>query len=317
MVGHILLGIFLGIPSHIHKQLDRIFHWFQVTHIENPHSLDTEVVSQRELFKHLLSLSHVYPFAVAWSTYIVHMIVDSPSTFAVTLFLAYRYTSYITPVVVADKNQHIIGHTKSGIVVVLHFLVKRPHLSGFLSRFSSHFLDYPALILDNTFHQFGIGLIAHRLVTITTHTDSDNILSAFHSLYAFAEELVELGLVRLVVPRMIASHRFMVRRTHHHTHAVSQFPVLRIIGIESPRPHCRPHHIASQTENQFKYLLIEFTTAIACSEGILHPSRQARSFVVEEDTAEFHRWFTVSICAFHNECIIMFSYRCISPPIPG
>ena len=46
MVEHLLLCMGLGIPGHVHEQLDGIFHRLQVAHVENPHLLDAEVISQ-------------------------------------------------------------------------------------------------------------------------------------------------------------------------------------------------------------------------------------------------------------------------------
>ena len=81
MVGDGLLGVFLGIPCHIHEELDGIFHGLEVAHVQNPHALDAEVVGQRQLFEHLLSLGDVEPLGVTGCPDIVDMVVEPPTTF--------------------------------------------------------------------------------------------------------------------------------------------------------------------------------------------------------------------------------------------
>ena len=255
MVGDGLKGVFLRIPCHVHEERDGILHRFQVTHVENPHTLDAEVVGQGELFEHLLCLRDIEPLGVAGCSDIVHMIVDAPATLAAAFLLGYGHTADVAPVVVADQDHHVIGHFETCVVIVLHFFIQGPYLRGFLCRFACNFLDDFALVADDSLHQLCVGLVAHGLVAIATHTDGDDVLGALHALDAFTEELVELFLVCLVVPcspfttmtgilLMVAGHRLMVRGAHHDAHTVGQLAILRIVGIESPSPHGRPHHVA-------------------------------------------------------------------------
>ena len=220
MVCAVLLRIFLRIPRHIHKQRDRILHGFQVTNIQNPHTLNAVVVGQRELFEHLLGLSNVQPLRVTRSSHIVDMVVQSPATL-VFAFLGIGYTAHITPVVVAQQHDDVVGHTHAGIVVVEYFLIECPHLRRLLGRLLGHLLDNLTLVLHNLLQQFGICFGTHGFVTITTHTDGHHILGTLHTLNTLTEELVEFLLILLIVPRaplatlagillMIASHRFMV-----------------------------------------------------------------------------------------------------------
>ena len=148
MVGDILKSIFFRVPGHIHKQRDRILHRFQVANIQNPHTLDAVVVGQRELFEHLLSLGDIQPLCVTWCTYIVDVVVKSPTTLMFA-FLSIGYTSHITPVVVAQQHDDVIRHTHTCIIVVEHFLIQCPNLRSLLGRLLSHLLDNLTLVLYN------------------------------------------------------------------------------------------------------------------------------------------------------------------------
>ena len=117
MISNRLLRVFLRVPRHVHKQLDGIFHRFQVTHIQNPHPLDAIIVSQRKLFEHLLCLGHIDPLGVTGSTHVIYMVIQSPST-RMLAFLRIRNTAHISPVVVTQQHDNIIGHAHSFIIIV-------------------------------------------------------------------------------------------------------------------------------------------------------------------------------------------------------
>ena len=155
-------------------------------------------------------------------------------------------------------------------------------MGGLLGRTSCHLLDDLTLVVDDTFHQFGIGLVAHGFVAIATHTDGHDILCTFHALNTLTEELVQLLLIGLIVPctpfatitcilLVVARHRLMVRGAHHDTHAVGQFAVLGVVGIKCPSPHGGPHHISLEAQDEFKDLLIEMMVAIVGAKGVLDP----------------------------------------------
>ena len=182
------------------------------------------------------------------------MVVHAPSSWVLALLLV-RQTAHVSPVVVAQKHDDIVGHSHSGIVIVEHLLVERPHLRSLLSRFACHLPDDVALVFHNSFKKFGVGLLAHGLVTVATHSDGHNVFRALHALNAFAEELVNGGLVCAIVPctilsalaspfLMVARHRLMVGCTDDNAHLVGKFTVLWVVGIECPSPHGRPKEVA-------------------------------------------------------------------------
>ena len=90
----------LGIPSHIQKESDRIFHRLEVTYIHNPEFLNSIVISQIQLFPRSRNRVRVNPFCISRSTNIVEMIVHSITTLA-WLAVERRQTAHVAPVVIA------------------------------------------------------------------------------------------------------------------------------------------------------------------------------------------------------------------------
>ena len=115
-----------------------------------------------------------------------------------------------------------------------------------------------ALVLHNIEQQPCVGILAHRLVTVSAHANRDDILGTFHALNALAEETVEHLLVGAIVPRtvlmavaypflVVARHRLMVGGTDNNAHFIGGFRVFRVVGVESPVPHGGPQEITLQS----------------------------------------------------------------------
>ena len=122
VVEEIIDIISLGIPCHVHEQLDGILHGLQVADVQDPQFLDTAVVGQLQLFPHILYRGDVDPFRVAGGTDVVYVVVESPAAFAL-LFLSGGQTAHVAPVVVTQQYRHVVGHTESGVVVVLYLFI--------------------------------------------------------------------------------------------------------------------------------------------------------------------------------------------------
>ena len=122
MAKQIVYLIFIGVPRHVHKQLDGIFHRFQVAHVQDPKFLDTTVIGQLQLFPHILDGGDIDPLRISGRTHIVHMVIEAPAALTL-LLLGCRQSPHITPVIVAKQHRHVVGHTKSGIVIVLYFFI--------------------------------------------------------------------------------------------------------------------------------------------------------------------------------------------------
>ena len=250
MVEQVVHTVFRGIPRHVHKQLDGIFHRLQIADVEDPQFLDAAEVGQLQLLPHVLYGGDVDPLRVAGGTDVVHVVVESPSALAL-LFLGSRQTAHVAPVVVAEQDGHVVGHTQAGVIVVLHLFIECPDLRSLVSRLAGHLLDDAALVVDDVLQEFCVGAVAHRLVTVAAHADGHDVVGAVHALDALTEEAVEVLFVRGVVPGapalavagillVVAGHRLVVRRAHHHTHRVGGLQVLGIVGIEGPAPHRGP-----------------------------------------------------------------------------
>ena len=192
------------------------------------------------------------------------------------------HTAHIAPVIVTKQDQHVVRDFHTFIIIIQHFLIERPYLWRLLGGPFGHIGNNLTLVFHNQFHQFRIGFCAHSLITVTTHTDSHYIISAFHALNTFAEEAIQILLVRVIVPcaptlsvasvlLMVACHWLMMGSTHHDAHFIGSLQIFGIIGIESPPPHGRPHKVSFHAENQLEYLFIETVVAIVRAESILHP----------------------------------------------
>ena len=327
MTEQVVCVVFLGIPCHVHEELDGVFHWLQVAHIQDPEFLDAAVVGQLQLFPHVLCRGDVDPLGVTRRTHVVHMIVEAPTAFTF-LFLSGWQSAYITPVVIAEQYGDIVRHAQAGIVVVLHLFIESPDLWCLLSRALGNLLDNAALVVDDILQKFSISAVAHRLVTIATHTNGYNVISPFHALDALTEETVEVLLVSGVVPGtpalsvagillMVTCHRLMVRGTHHDAHRISCLQVLRIIGIESPAPHSGPQVVTLQAQDELKHLLIEAVVTVVRTEGVLYPRGQTRCLVVQKQTTVTHGGLTVGVFTFYYIEVAVFLYGHISPIVPG
>ncbi|MPM70215.1 hypothetical protein SDC9_117168 [bioreactor metagenome] len=203
-----------------------------------------------QLFPHSLYRSYIQPFRITRSTYIVHMVIQSPSSGTVTFFFSWQ-TTHIAPIVITQKHNNIIGHTHTFIVIIEYLFIKSPHLRSFLSRLARYILNNLSLIFNNSFKKLHVSTIGHGSITIATHTNSNHIFCILHSFYPLLKELIQHLLVGCIIPRtmlialsspflMIACHWFMMRSTDHHSHFVGSFAVERIITIECPAPHGRP-----------------------------------------------------------------------------
>ena len=306
MVEQIVHVVLAGIPGHVHKQLDGILHGFQVAHVQDPQFLDAAVVGQLQLFPHVLDGCHVDPLRITGRSHVVHVVVESPATLAL-LLLGRGQSSDVTPVVVAEQDGDVVRHSQSCVVVVLYLLIERPYLSCLLGRALGHLLDDAALVVDDALQQLRVRTVAHGLVAVATHADGDDVVSALRAIDTFTEEAVEVLLVRLVVPGapslavagillMVACHRLVVRRSHHHTHRVGRLQVLWVVGIEGPSPHGRPQVVTLQSQDELEHLLVEAVVAVVRAEGVLHPRGQTGRLVVEEQSAISHGRFAV--CEF-------------------
>ena len=317
----------MRLPSHVHEQRYWVFHRLEVAHVENPHAVETVVVCQRQLFPHVLRRGDVEPLGVARCAHIVNVIVESPAA-RVLAFLCCRHSAHIAPVVVAEQHNDVVGHFHSLVIIVEHLFIERPHLWGLVCRLARHFLYDAPLVLYDGLQQACVGILRHCLVAVAAHSDGHHVLGSLHAFYAVAEELVEILLVGGVVPcsvffpvacilLMVACHWLVMAGAHDDTHLVCCAAVLRVVGIEGPTPHGRPHEVSAQTQYQFEHLGVETVVAVVGSPCVFHPRGEAWRLVVEEQSAVAHCRFAVGVGSFAHIYIIMVWRWDISPPVPG
>ena len=101
MVCNMAYGILLGIPSHVHKLTDGIFHRLEVAHVQNPKPVDSIFIGKCELFPWVLYRRGVDELGVAGSAYVIDMIIQPPSTLMLAL-LGIGNSAHVAPVVVAE-----------------------------------------------------------------------------------------------------------------------------------------------------------------------------------------------------------------------
>ena len=254
------------------------------------------------------------------------MVIKSPPAFVLSLG-GCRHAADVTPVVVAEQNRHVVGHSHAGVVVVEHLLVEGPHLWRLAGRAARHLFDYAALVADDLLQQTRIGLGRHRLVAVAAHANGHDVLGVLHPLNAFAEELVEARGVGCVVPGsplvavagifLVASgHGLVVAGADDNAHLIGQTRVLGVVGIESPVPHRGPHEIAAQTQDEFEHAGVETVVAVVGAVGVFHPLHQAGAFVVEEDASVAHRRLAVGVVARRGKEAVVALHGHVGPPRP-
>ena len=119
---------------------------------------------------------------------------------------------------------------------------------------------------------------------------------------------------------------------HDDAHLVGQGTIERVVEIEGIAPHSGPKVIAFQTEQQFEDVFVKKVVeaagigvapridrkvlALAVGELLLHPTRKARSLVVEEDAAIANGGFTIGVNTRKKEDAVALHNGHIGPPCP-
>ena len=203
----------------------------------------------------------------------------------------------VAPVVVAQEDGHVVRDAEPQVVVLLDLLVQGPNLRPLLGGLSGHLADDLPLVLDDGFQELDVrGFLAQLAqggVAVPAHADRDEVFRIFGALDAFGEELCEDFLVGGIVPGtagtasarpflVVPRHRL---GAHDDAHLVGRAAVLRIVGVEGPAPHRRPHEIGPEAQQELENARVEAVVAVVRPVGVLHPGSQARGFVVEEDAA--------------------------------
>ena len=266
------------------------------------------------------------------------MVIHAPSAFALAL-AGVGQAGHVAPVVVAQQHYGVVGRLQSLRHVSLHLFVDGPDLWPLLGRAAGGFGNDGPLVLENLAQQGYVALVfglvlavvavfaAHGLVAVATHADGYQVFGVFGALNTEAEEVVDDLLVGLIVPRpvllavacpflVVARHGLVVRRAHDDAHLVGSLAVERVVGIEAPSPHRRPHEVGLEAQQQLEHAGVEVVAAIVGAVGVLHPRGEAGGLVVEEYAAVTHGRLTVGVCAtFYINALVVLD-RHVGPPIP-
>src|SRR5690606_23176813 len=156
------------------------------------------VPGQAHLLPGALDLGGVDPLVVARAADVVEVVVHAVAAGAPAGRIG--QAADVAPVVVGEQHGHVVGHAHALVVVVLHFLVQRPHLRRFPGRAAGDVGDDLALVGHDPFEQGGDGAFGHRLVAVPAHAQRDHRLAALQALDAAAPEFAQRLLVAGVVP---------------------------------------------------------------------------------------------------------------------
>ena len=240
----------------IKKKLNRKLHRFSIAHIHHPEPVRSIRQRQIHLLLDLRQIIRVQPLVRSRTAHIVEVVVDSRSARALAL-LRRRQPPQISPVVVAPQQGHIVRHAHAFFVVALHLFVKRPYLWNLLEVRIHRLLQDLSLVRDDSFQQFRIRAGRHRRVAFAAHPQRHYFFVVFVALHSSAPELVNLFLIRRVIPRTMMSrrplffsahHRLFVRGAHYDAVFIGQLRVQWIVRCERVVPHGRPQKIRLQPQ---------------------------------------------------------------------
>ena len=130
------------------------------------------------------------------------MVIKSQSAFALALCLC-TLAAYISPVIVAEEQRHVVWHSEACIIVALHLGEDSPQLRHCIGA-AVDVLDNLALTVDDVMQRAHVLLVialAHCHVAVAAHTDCHEVIIRLVALHALTEELVHVLLVRSIVPR--------------------------------------------------------------------------------------------------------------------
>ena len=324
-------------PGLGHEEAQRELQRLDVAHVDDPQLARAALPGQVHLLPGLLDLRGVDPLVVARPTDIVEVVVHAEPTGP--LQAGGRQAADLAPVVVGKQQGHVVGHGHAVVIVVLHFLVQRPHLRRVLRRAAGDLGDDAPLVGHHRLQQGDRRALAHRLVAVATHADGDQAVETapillrlrprHHPLDAAAPKGTKLVAVARVVPGAAgdavigvavpfvvrARHRLVVRGAHHHAHLVGQHRVSRVVVVEGMRrPHGRPQGVALEAQQQVEHMRVHLR--VEAAEFRLRPGAEGRRLVVDEEAAVLHRWLVLAAASGDVDRVAP-RYRRVGEPIPG
>ena len=257
------------------------------------------MVSQIELFAQLRDGRSVNPSVIPRSAVHVNMIIQPHASFT-PLFPPRSYPTDISPVVITEKQHHVIRHLETFVIIPLYLRKHRPKLrySGrVFPMYTSENFTLSFNHIRQHSHVLLIRAASHGHIPITAHSDGHDTFVLTAPFRPFDEERINAFFISGVIPRpyffpplgiilMRTHHRLMMGSAHHDAHIVCQLSVRRVILIKRTGPHGRPHVVGFQPEQQFEHMGIKATVEPTELRGC--PTAKARPFVVQENATVFH-----------------------------
>ena len=215
------------VPRIAQDEVDGQFLRLEVAYVDNPQVVEARLVGKVELFAELRDGRSVHPTVVPRASVHVDVVVESHAAAAVALLQRSRVPD-VTPVVVAEEQEHVVGHGEALVIVALHLGEDGPELGHLGGGTSVDFTDDGTLSFDDLGERLHVLLVvafAHRYVTVAAHADGDEVVIRPVALQPVAEEAVQARLVRGIVPLphlvtptgillVGAHHRLVVQRAH-------------------------------------------------------------------------------------------------------
>ena len=125
---HGVVGPPVRIPAEVEKVIDGKFNVLELADIDDPYPIGTVLFGQRHLVPDAGDGAGVDPAVIGRSAVVVEVIVDTRAT-RTFAFLGGGKAADVPVIVFSPEQGDVVGSVQaSGLVVVLDFLVKAPHL---------------------------------------------------------------------------------------------------------------------------------------------------------------------------------------------
>lgn len=216
---------------------------------------------------------------------------------------------------------------------------KTPHLRDISRLDTEHIFNSVSLAVDHSLKQANYRIdteTCNGRIPAAPHTHRPQAIAGIglRSLHAVHEVLINRLIVLVVRPRpeplarvkraelvLRAHHRLRVRTAQHNPPRVRQRLVSRVVDLEHGSPDGRPQVVRAQPQEQLEHVAVERAAIPDPVRRVLvvplHPARQARLLVVQEDPAVLHGRRALDLAFGQDEYLFALLDRHVGPPVPG
>ena len=327
------------IPRKVESELSLIFYWLYVANVEHPHVLAVHRISLRQLIGNECGRSAAEPKVVLRHAPVRQVVIHATAALAPLLF-GCGELAHVAVVVVGPDQRNIIGQTHSEAIRLQCFLVRTEYLRHIDSRFAQVALNHLALFgyyFLKRVAPFLVRIVArHARIVYATHAESVDGIIVFRLLYALAP--VHFYGIAVVFPviragqttelerkvmhplvNIVSQHLLAMARAKHNVILPCQLRVLLVIPERlCTWVHRRPQQVGFQAEHQPHHLLVSARTNVVhvLVKMLGGPRLQSPIFVVDEQSAVFHRRRACHRRATRHADGLVFARSHVSPPAP-